>query len=386
VVLCAVAARLKHCLRSTDTVARMGGDEFVILLPQLESTQQAQRVAAKLLHAMADPVQAGSHRLTVTPSIGIACYPADGEDLTTLLRNADVAMYHCKNTGRNQYTHYTPAMHSASAQRLALEGDLRDALERGELQLHYQPLVSLADGHMVGVEALLRWTHPARGPVPPADFIPIAEDTGLIVPIGEWVLRTACADMQHLLHSTGRRLKVAVNLSPRQLRASNLTQVIAEALHRSGCPAEHLELEITESMVVENPDASVAAMQRLRAMGVALSIDDFGTGYSSLSYLSRFPVGKLKIDRSFVRGLPHNEREAAIATSVVAMGHGLRLQVLAEGIENEAQMKFLQALGCDMGQGWHFARPMPLDALIQRVRESPREAPPGTPQDEAALA
>jgi diguanylate cyclase (GGDEF)-like protein/PAS domain S-box-containing protein len=369
VVLCAVAARLKHCLRSGDTVARMGGDEFVILLPDVDGTRQAERVADKLLRAMVEPVQAGPHRLAVTPSIGIACWPDDGEDLSTLLRNADTAMYACKNNGRNHYTLYTPQMHSASALRLALEGDLRQALERGELQLHYQPLVSLADGEVVGVEALLRWNHPLRGAVSPVDFIPIAEDTGLIVPIGEWVLRTACADMQRLRRETGRRLTVAVNLSPRQLRTAKLTEAIADALASAGWPAELLKLEITESMVIENPDASVAAMQRLRAMGVGLAIDDFGTGYSSLSYLSRFPVAQLKIDRSFVRGLPGNEREAAIATAIVAMGHGLKLQVLAEGIETEAQRRFLHGLGCDLGQGWLFARAMPLASLMQHLGE-----------------
>ncbi|MEW6707252.1 MAG: EAL domain-containing protein [Pseudomonadota bacterium] len=364
VVLCAVAARFKQCLRSSDTVARMGGDEFVILLPQIDSPQQAERVAAKLLEAMAEPVQAGPHRLTVTPSIGIACHPRDGEDLTTLLRNADVAMYQSKSSGRNGYTLYTAHMHNGMAKRLELEGDLRHAVERGELALHYQPLVRLADGSVVGVEALLRWTHPQRGAIPPADFISIAEDTGLIVPIGEWVLRTACRDMKQLQQDTGRTLKVAVNLSPRQLRHAGLTAMIADALAQSGWRAEDLELEITESMMVDNPDISIAAMQRIRAMGVGMAIDDFGTGYSSLSYLTRFPVAKLKLDRSFVRGLPHSERDAAIAHSVVAMGHGLKLQVLAEGIETDAQAQFLRGLGCQMGQGWLFAKAMPLQALV----------------------
>jgi diguanylate cyclase (GGDEF)-like protein len=367
VVLCAVAARFKQCLRSSDTVARMGGDEFVILLPQIDSPQQAERVAAKLLEAMAEPVQAGPHRLTVTPSIGIACHPHDGEDLTTLLRNADVAMYQSKHNGRNNYTLYNVHMHTGLAKRLELEGDLRQAIDGGELQLHYQPLVRLADGSVVGVEALLRWTHPQRGPISPVDFIPIAEDTGLIVPIGEWVLRTACSDMKRLEEQTGRRLKVAVNLSPRQLRTPNLTSMIGDALGRSGWRAEDLELEITESMMIDNPDVSIAAMQRLRAMGVGMAIDDFGTGYSSLSYLTRFPIAKLKLDRSFVRGLPHHEQDAAIATSVVAMGHGLKLQVLAEGIETEAQAQFLRALGCQMGQGWLFAKAMPLEALADHL-------------------
>ncbi len=369
VVLCAVAARLKECLRTSDTVARMGGDEFVILLPQIDAAEHAERVAAKLLEAMGEAVQAGPHRLTVTPSIGIACYPRDGEDLTTLLRNADVAMYQTKNNGRNNFTQYTAHMHTGLAKRLELEGELRQAVERGELALHYQPLVRLADASVVGVEALLRWTHPQRGAISPVDFIPIAEDTGLIVPIGEWVLRTACRDMKQVEQHTGRRLKLAVNLSPRQLRSSHLTAATAEALSQAGWRAEDLELEITESVMVDNPDVSIAAMQRLRAMGVGMAIDDFGTGYSSLSYLARFPVAKLKLDRSFVRGLPHSERDAAIATSVVAMGHGLKLLVLAEGIETEEQAQFLRGLGCQMGQGWLFAKPMPLEALVKHLDE-----------------
>jgi len=377
VVLCTVAARLKHVVRASDTVARMGGDEFVILLPNIDSAQQAERVAGKLLQAMTEVVQAGNHRLTVTPSIGIACYPQDGEDLATLLRSADVAMYQSKTSGRNGYTLYTPQMHTASARRLELEGDLRLALERDELSLHYQPLVSLDTGDIIGVEALLRWQHASRGFISPVDFIPIAEDTGLIVSIGEWVLRTACMEMSLLRQRTGQRLSVAVNLSPRQLRASNLTTVITEALGNAGWAAEDLELEITESMVVENPDASIAAMQRLRAMGMGLAIDDFGTGYSSLSYLTRFPVAKLKLDRSFVRGLPDNERDAAIATSVVAMGHGLKLKVLAEGIETAEQMQFLRGLGCEMGQGYFFAKPMPLEALYKHL-EAQREPTPAT--------
>jgi diguanylate cyclase (GGDEF)-like protein/PAS domain S-box-containing protein len=370
VVLCTVAARLKHVVRASDTVARMGGDEFVILLPNIDSAQQAERVAGKLLQAMTETVQAGNHKLTVTPSIGIACYPQDGEDLPTLLRSADVAMYQSKTSGRNGYTLYTPQMHTASAKRLELEGDLRLALERDELSLHYQPLVSLETGEIIGVEALLRWQHETRGFVSPVDFIPIAEDTGLIVGIGEWVLRTACMEMSLLRQRCGQRLKVAVNLSPRQLRANNLSSVITEALGNAGWQAEDLELEITESMVVENPDASIAAMQRLRAMGVGLAIDDFGTGYSSLSYLTRFPVAKLKLDRSFVRGLPHSERDAAIATSVVAMGHGLKLKVLAEGIETAEQMEFLRGLGCEMGQGYFFAKPMPLEALYKHLQQT----------------
>ena len=368
VVLCAVAARLKQCLRGTDTVARMGGDEFVILLPQIDSPQQAERVAAKLLEAMAEPVQAGPHRLTVTPSIGIACHPRDGDELTTLLRNADVAMYQSKTNGRNGYKLYDARMHTGLSKRLELEGDLRQALDRGQLALHYQPLVSLADRAVIGVEALLRWTHPLRGPISPADFIPIAEDTGLIVPIGEWVLRTACHDMKQLALRTARSLKLAVNLSPRQLRTSSLTAMITDALAQTGWRAEDLELEITESMMIDNPDVSIAAMKRLSAMGVGMAIDDFGTGYSSLSYLTRFPIAKLKLDRSFVRGLPYSERDAAIATSVVAMGHGLKLQVLAEGIETEAQAQFLRTLGCQMGQGWLFAKPMPLDALAAHLQ------------------
>jgi diguanylate cyclase (GGDEF)-like protein/PAS domain S-box-containing protein len=373
-VLCTVAARVRHLLRSSDTVARMGADEFVVLLPNIESTAQAERVAEKLLAAVAEPIQTGKQRLTITGSIGIACFPEDGMDLATLLRNADVATNHSKTVNCNAVTLYDAQMHTTTSMRLELEGELRQALALQQLSVHYQPLVSLADGATVGVEALLRWQHPQRGNIPPMDFIPIAEETGLIVPIGEWVLRTACADMQRLQQSIGRRLKVAVNLSPRQLAATDIAAVTATALSSAGWRAEDLELEITESMVVANPDESIAAMQRLRAMGVRIAIDDFGTGYSSLSYLTRFPLAKLKLDRSFVRGLPDNERDGAIATSVVAMGHGLKLDVLAEGIETEAQWHFLRDLGCDMGQGYHFAKPMPYDALVKHL-QSHAEAP-----------
>jgi diguanylate cyclase (GGDEF)-like protein/PAS domain S-box-containing protein len=366
-VLCAVAMRLKHTVRSHDTVARLGGDEFVVLLDDLGSTHEAEGVAVKLIAALAEPVLNSGRQLTVTPSIGVAASPRDGDDLPTLLRNADAAMYQAKGRGRNGYMLYTPQMHAASSERLTLEGELREALAEQALTLHYQPLVDIADGRIVGVEALLRWPHPRHGFVPPDRFIPIAEETGLIVPLGEWVLHQACTEMRSLRERTGRPITLAVNLSPRQLRAPGLVDMVAQCLHATGWAAEDLELEVTESMVIDNPDASIATMQRLRAMGIGFAIDDFGTGYSSLSYLSRFPLAKLKIDRSFVRGLPDNPSDVAIASSIIGLGHGLKLMVLAEGVETEPQAALLRRLGCDLGQGWLFDRPMPLEALVSRV-------------------
>jgi EAL domain-containing protein (putative c-di-GMP-specific phosphodiesterase class I) len=324
---------------------------------------------------VSDPASIAGVEVALGASIGVAMHAGGRGASDELVRHADVAMYAAKEAGRGRWELFRPEMARELGEQLGLEYDLRMALKRGELSVHYQPEHDLASRTIVGVEALLRWTHPERGSISPADFIPIAEDTGLIVPIGEWVLRTACFEMKELERRCGRRLKVAVNLSPRQLRI-DLTPVIAQALRDSGWQAGDLELEITESTMIEQPERSIAALQRLRAMGVGLSIDDFGTGYSSLSYLARLPVAKLKLDRSFVRGLPYSERDAAIATSVVALGHGLKLQVLAEGIETEAQAQFLRGLGCQMGQGWLFAKPMPLQALEQRLGE----------EDEAAAA
>jgi len=357
-LLRAVARRLTKCLRHTDTVARLGGDEFIVLLQDSRGRNDAKRVARKIIKVLVQPFFVQDHKLDIGASIGISCYPGDGDDAPTLIKNADLAMYQAKDEGRGTFRFYEAQLSARSKERLFLEGELREALKRDELSVHYQPLYDLSDGKLVGAEALLRWRHGVRGMIPPDRFIPIAEDAGLIVQIGEWVLRAACQQAQMWRRSGFSAFRIAVNLSGVQIERCNIVETVARILDETGLPPECLELEITETYVMRQAQQSVRVLDALRALGVSLAIDDFGTGQSSLSYLKQLPVDKLKIDRSFIADIPNSENEAAITRAIVALGHGLRLKVLAEGIETPEQAAFLKELGCDEGQGYHLGRPM----------------------------
>lgn len=346
------AERISDCLRETDTMARQGGDEFVVLMDDLSDLDPVGGVSQRILDAMANPFVVDGRDLLLTASIGISVFPEDGR---TLLRNADIAMYRAKEKGRNTYQFYSAQIDTFSEERLSLEADLRRALERNEFTLHYQPKVNIATGQISGTEALVRWQHPDLGLIGPGRFIPLAEETGMILPIGAWVLKTACAQNRAWQRQGLRRLRVAVNLSPRQFAMESLSHDIKAMLRESGLDATDLELEITESMVMNNPDQAVNALRQLKSLGIHIAIDDFGTGYSSLAYLKRFPVDTVKVDRSFVEDIPADRDSMAITQAVIAMAHSLRLNVVAEGVENEAQLSFLRSEGCDEMQGFHFS-------------------------------
>jgi diguanylate cyclase (GGDEF)-like protein/PAS domain S-box-containing protein len=360
-LLQAVAQRLLACTRAADTVARIGGDEFVVLLGDLDRPETARHVAKKVLAALSQPVALDGHTLQVTPSIGIAVYPGDGEDVDTMMRNADTAMYHAKQVGRNNFQFFTQAMNDAAQQRLQLENDLRHAVERGELAVHYQPQIDLRAGGIVGFEALVRWRHPQRGMVSPAEFIPAAEEAGLINPIGEWVLGAACAQAVAWHRSGHTFLQAAVNCSARQFQDEGFVAAVDRILRESGMPAQRLELEITESVIIQRSEEVNARFQALEDMGVRISIDDFGTGYSSLSYLKRLSIHQLKIDQSFVRDIGNDPNDAAIVSAIVTIAHSLGLEVVAEGVETAEQLTFLRAVGCDSAQGYLFSKPLPAE-------------------------
>jgi diguanylate cyclase (GGDEF)-like protein/PAS domain S-box-containing protein len=374
-VIMAIATRLSSCIREGDTVARLGGDEFAMVLANMTHEEDVSIVANKVLQTVAQVVQASSHELLVTASIGISLYPRDGEDFNELLRNADTAMYRAKDSGRNMFQFYQQEMNARALDRLKLEGALRRALEREEFLLHYQPQVDLITGAMVGMEALLRWKQSGIGLVSPADFIPLAEESGLIVPIGEWVLREACNQVVAWKKAELPPLRVAVNLSARQFQQQNLVNMVSQVLEQTGCDPSGLELEITESVIMENPEQSAKTMHELTGMGIHLSIDDFGTGYSSLSYLKRFPIHSLKIDRSFVQDVTHDPDDAAIAMAVIALAHSMKLKVVAEGVENADQLSFLRQHRCDLMQGYYFSRPLPVEEVEKLMRDGAHFSP-----------
>ncbi|VXC03878.1 GGDEF-domain containing protein [Pseudomonas sp. 8AS] len=358
-----VARRLQEAVRDIDTVSRQGGDEFLLVMADVEELAAVSALAARLQQRLADPFSLKGMQIVSSSSIGISLFPDDGEDFETLLKHADTAMYQAKAAGRNTYCFFDEQMNADTRERLGLEQDLRQALSRGEFVLHYQPIVDLHDGRLLAAEALLRWQHPQRGLVGPDLFIRVAEQSGLIVEIGEWVLDEACRQAM-LWQATGLpRLVVSVNLSAVQFRRGNPQDLVAAALNRYGLPPGCLELELTESILLQDSPSFIEQLHRLKALGVRLSIDDFGTGYSNLSYLQRFRVDKLKIDQSFVRRLQGNPQEQAIVTAIIQMARSLNLLTTAEGIEDEETRQLLAALGCDQGQGYLFARPLAADDL-----------------------
>jgi diguanylate cyclase (GGDEF)-like protein/PAS domain S-box-containing protein len=364
-----VAERLNSCVRQGDTVARLGGDEFVIVMADVANENDVAPLVRQVLAALADRIEADGHDVVVTASVGIALYPQDGSIAAVLLKNADVAMSRAKELGRGNFRFYAPEMNANMLQRFNLESGLRRALERDEFQLFYQAKADLVSGHIVGGEALIRWRHPVLGMVSPGEFIPLAEETGLIVPIGEWVIKTACRQLRQWRDEGLPGISVAVNVSARQLHQENLIEVIERALRSSGVDPGTLDLEVTETAAMHNADVTVATLREIKRIGVRLSLDDFGTGYSSLNYLKRFPIDYLKIDQSFVRDITTDPDDAAIAVAMITLAHSLKHRVVAEGVETEDQLEFLRRHGCDEMQGYLFSRPLPAEEFVKLLRE-----------------
>lgn len=366
-MLQAVVERLTAIVPEADIIARVGGDEFAVLLREISRVQDAVDVADRILEGLRRPLTVDHQEFHTTASMGISLYPNDAEEVDTLLRYADVAMYRAKEQGGDNYQLNTPAMNAQMVDRVALESDLRRALEHGELVVYYQPQVDITSEQIVGVEALVRWQHPERGLTLPADFIPLAEESGLIVPLGAWVLRTACAQAKAWQEAGLAPIRVAVNLSARQFQQGDLMETVRLVLQETGLDPHYLELEITESVAVRDIDFTTAMLSELKEMGVQIAIDDFGTGHSSLNYLKRLPIDDVKIDRSFVGDLDIDPNDAAIVGSVIAMTHELNLRAVAEGVETKEQLAFLRERQCDLAQGFLFARPMPADAAEQMI-------------------
>jgi diguanylate cyclase (GGDEF)-like protein len=358
-LLQSVAKRLVDCVRGTDTVSRQGGDEFVILLSDVQQPEDAAVMANRMLHVVAEAHCIDNRDIHITTSIGVSVYPDDGQDAETLIKNADTAMYQAKENGRQSYKFFKPAMYARAVERQSIEESLRRALERQEFTLHYQPKVNLRTGAITGAEALIRWEHPTRGPLLPAQFIPIAEDCGLILPIGNWILRQACQQARAWADAGLRPTTMAVNVSAMEFRDENFLQGLFAVLSETGVDPRCLQLELTESVLMKRAEPATGVLHILRAWGVQVAIDDFGTGYSSLSYLRRFSVDALKIDQSFVRQITAGGRDAAIVTAVISMARSLKLLVVAEGVETQDELEFLQAHDCDEAQGHYFSRPVP---------------------------
>ena len=369
-LLKSVSERLLDCVREEDTVARQGGDEFIIILTEISRQEDVTLIVNKILHALSLPFYFDNHEIFVSVSVGIALYPRDGVDENVLMKNADSALYRAKEEGRSCYQFYTPEMNAHASKRLELENGLRRALEQDEFMLHYQPQVDLHSGEIVGVEALVRWQHPEKGMVPPSEFIPVMEETGMIVPLGKWILRTACTQARAWLDQ-GFDLKVSVNLSARQFKGQDFVTVAREILDDTGIAGKYVDLELTESILIEQSEPIYGILQQIKALDIQLSVDDFGTGYSSLSYLKLFPIDKIKIDQSFVRDISVDMEDTAIVEAIIAMAHSLRLKVIAEGVETAAQLAFLASHRCDEIQGYYFSKPLPeqeVTAMLQQGR------------------
>jgi len=367
-----MATRLQNCVRAGDTVARLSADEFAIILSNLSRPDDAALVAQKIMETCGQPFEAQGKQTYLTASLGVALYPGDGTDPNTLLGNADIATHRAKEQGRNNCQFYLPQMNARTLQRMQTEAALRGALERGEFLLHYQPKADLYTGALCGFEALLRWQNPEHGLVPPGEFIAVLEDTGLIVPVGEWVLRTVCRQISAWQKLGLKALPVAVNLSARQFQQENLEAEIRNILSETGIHPRLLELELTESLLMTDAEAAAQTLRNLKSIGVRLAVDDFGTGYSSLAYLKRFPLDCLKIDRAFIRDCIANPDDAMIATAVINLAHSLKLKVVAEGVETEPQLNFLRSRGCDQIQGYYFARPLDISLATKALTEGSR--------------
>lgn len=367
-MLVAVAERLRRVVRNSDIVARLGGEDFVVILPDIENAMSVAGIASKLQFNLGDHYLVGEHNLYSTPSIGISLFPLDGNDAETLIRNANAAMHHAKAQGRGNHQFYNEGMNIAATERLKLEIGLRAALNAahspgGELKLHFQPQLHVESRRIVGLEALARWTHPELGPISPNRFIPIAEETGLIQPLGDWVFWEACRQLRNLKDQGIHDVRMAVNLSAQQLRHEGLPSVVRGALACYDLGPGDLELEITESTAMQNPAATIAILDQLRGMGIVLAIDDFGTGYSSLSYLKDLPIHRLKLDRSFVKDIETDRSDAAICSATIVLGHNLDLDMVAEGVETQGQQDYLKSLGCDVLQGFLYSKPLPGDEI-----------------------
>ncbi|HWN30300.1 MAG TPA: EAL domain-containing protein [Burkholderiales bacterium] len=367
VLLMEVARRIRLCLCEGDTEARLGGDEFAVILPHAGTVENVSDIAQNILEEFSRPLTIDRQEIFTSASIGISVYPADGTEPDALIQNADTAMYSAKKLGRSNHRFFTDDLNAKVRERIVLENGLRAALSRGELRLYYQPKVDVAQGRIIGAEALLRWQHPQLGLVSPEIFIPIAEETGLIVPIGKWVLRTACEQIRNW-HDAGHVLHVAVNFSPCQFREPDLCQMIAEIMRQTGVMPGQLEVEITESALMDNTEKAIASLNTLKMSGLAIAIDDFGTGYSSLSYLGRFPLDLLKIDQSFVRNITTDEGNTAIVLAILALARSFGMKVVAEGVESASQLGFLNTHGCDYAQGYLFSPPVEADAFISMLK------------------
>jgi diguanylate cyclase (GGDEF)-like protein/PAS domain S-box-containing protein len=357
-LLQSIAKRLVNCVRATDTVSRQGGDEFVVLLSEMERPEDAAITARRMLQTVAQTHSILQHDLHITTSIGVGVYPDDGQDAETLIQNADTAMYQAKENGRQSYRFFKPAMNARAVERQTIEEDLRRALERHEFALQYQPKINLNTGEITGAEALIRWTHPTRGAVPPGQFIPVAEDSGLILPIGNWVLHEACKQARVWIDAGLPLGRMAVNISAMQFRGERFLQGVFAILQETGLDPSFLELELTETVLMKRAESTESILKALRAKGVQVAVDDFGTGYSSLSYLRKFPIDALKIDQSFVRQITTSPDETSIVTAIISMGRSLKLRIVAEGVETERELAFLQAHQCDEAQGYYFSRPV----------------------------
>ncbi len=363
-----VSERLRRCVRESDTIARFGGDEFAFILDDIERPEDVSKIAKKVLQTFEEPMTLRGHELFITTSIGISLYPTDGTNAESLLKNADTAMYRAKEQGRNNYQHFSADMDLRALEYLTLETNLRHALERGEMVLHYQPMVETKTGKIIGAEALVRWIHPDLGLIPPLRFIPLAEETGLIEPIGNWVLKTACTQNKAWQNEGYPPMRVAVNLSARQFQNKMFSSIVNRILMETQLDPSYLELELTESIIMKNAESTIETLREFNGLGIDISIDDFGTGYSSLNYLKRFPVNTLKIDRSFVRDIASDPDDAAITRTVIAMGHNLNLKIVAEGVETVEQLEFLREMQCDTIQGYYFSKPLPAEELTKILK------------------